>query len=466
MTTPIVLSLGELLWDMLPSGKRAGGAPVNFAYHAMKNGTEGWAISAVGEDELGDELIAKADEAGINTVIQRNAWPTSTVEVALKNGIPEYTIVKGVAWDHILYTRQLIDVVSKADAVCFGTLALRSPESHATITELLKHTKPGAMKFFDINLRGDHYSKELIEELLKAATVFKINDEELLLLRDMFDIRGTSGEDASRWFLEEFGLDYVILTAGSAYSTIISRKGEVSTLDTPHVEVNDTVGAGDSFSGTFTARILLGDTLAEAHRKAVNTAAYVCTQAGAWPQYPAEMPDYLAISVGDGCTIAGVWKGFKDLYAIGFIDKLPRLNTGKAILFRGVTMSIRDTVTGVQHVGIPTTDLEGTIAYYERLGFECLGIYPNGEDRCTFLRLNNLTLEVWTMNPTPMENGAINHFALDSTDIEASFAEAQKLGLNFVEGSIQHIDTFWSNGIRYFNVLGPNHEVIEFCQIM
>ena len=98
-------------------------------------------------------------------------------------------------------------------------------------------------------------------------------------------------------------------------------------------------------------------------------------------------------------------------------------------------MSIRDTVTGVQHVGIPTTDLEGTIAYYERLGFECLGIYPNGEDRCTFLRLNNLTLEVWTMNPTPMENGAINHFALDSTDIEASFAEAQKLGLNFVEGS-------------------------------
>ena len=172
MTTPIVLSLGELLWDMLPGGKRAGGAPVNFAYHAMKNGTEGWAISAVfgtegwaisavGEDELGDELIAKADEAGINTVIQRNAWPTSTVEVALKNGIPEFTIVKGVAWDHILYTRQLINVVSKADAVCFGTLALRSPESHATITELLKHTKPGAMKFFDINLRGDHYSKEL-----------------------------------------------------------------------------------------------------------------------------------------------------------------------------------------------------------------------------------------------------------------------------------------------------------------
>ena len=294
MSKPIVLSLGELLWDMLPTGKRAGGAPVNFAYHAMMNGADGYSISAVGEDELGDELLAETAKAGIHAVIQRNAWPTSTVEVELRNGIPEYTIVKGVAWDHILYTKQLIEVVQQADAVCYGTLALRSPESHATITELLKHTKPGAMKFFDINLRGDHYSKELIEELLGYATVFKINDEELLLLRDMFDIRGTSGEDASRWFLDEFNLDYVILTAGSAYSTIISRKGESSTLDTPHVEVVDTVGAGDSFSGTFTARTLLGDSLADAHRKAVNTAAFVCTQAGAWPEYPAEMPDYLA----------------------------------------------------------------------------------------------------------------------------------------------------------------------------
>ena len=294
MTKPIVLSLGELLWDMLPTGKRAGGAPVNFAYHAMKNGAEGYSISAVGEDELGDELLAETAKAGIHAVIQRNAWPTSTVEVELRNGIPEYTIIKGVAWDHILYTRQLIDIVQQADAICYGTLALRSPETHDTIIELLKHTKPGAMKFFDINLRGDHYSKELIEELLEAATVFKINDAELLLLRDMFDIRGTSDDDACRWFMSEYGLDYVILTGGSTFSTIISKNGESSTLATPHVEVVDTVGAGDSFSGTFTARTLLGDTLAEAHRKAVNTAAYVCTANGAWPEYPDTMPDYLA----------------------------------------------------------------------------------------------------------------------------------------------------------------------------
>ena len=294
MTKPIVLSLGELLWDMLPSGKRAGGAPVNFAYHAAMNGVEGYAISAIGQDELGDELMVETEKSGVKSLIQRNAWPTSTVQVALKNGIPEYTIVKNVAWDHILLTRELIDLVKKADAVCFGTLALRSQETHDTIIELLKHTKPNALKFFDINLRGDHYSKDLIEELLANATVFKLNDAELLLLRDMFNIRGASDDEACRWFISEYNLDYVVLTGGSTFSTIISKGGESSTLATPHVEVVDTVGAGDSFSGTFTAKILTGSTLEEAHRAAVNTSAFMCTKDGAWPTYPEQMPDYLA----------------------------------------------------------------------------------------------------------------------------------------------------------------------------
>ncbi|MDF7641187.1 carbohydrate kinase [Bifidobacterium sp. ESL0784] len=294
MTKPIVVSLGELLWDMLPTGKRAGGAPVNFAYHAAMNGAEGHAISAVGEDPLGDELVEAIKQSGVESIVQRNAWPTSTVEVALKNGIPEYTIIKGVAWDHILYTRELINMVQRADAICYGTLALRSQESHDTIVELLKHAKPTAMKFFDINIRGDHYSKDLINELLGYATVFKINDAELLLLRDMFGIRGTSDEEACNWFTEKYDLNYVILTGGSTFSTIIAKDGESSTLDTPRVDVVDTVGAGDSFSGTFTAKVLTGASLVEAHRAAVNTAAFVCTQAGAWPQYPEDIPDYLA----------------------------------------------------------------------------------------------------------------------------------------------------------------------------
>lgn len=294
MTKPVVLSLGELLWDMLPSGKRAGGAPVNFAYHAAMNGAEGHAISAVGQDELGDELLGEVQKSGVDALIQRNAWPTSTVQVSLKNGIPEYTIVKSVAWDHILLTRELIDLTESADAICFGTLALRSPESHDTIIELLKHTKSSALKFFDINLRGDHYSKELIIELLAYATVLKLNDAELLLLRDMFDIRNANDDEACRWFISEYNLDYVVLTAGSTFSTIISKNGETSTLSTPRVEVADTVGAGDSFSGTFTAKILTGSSLEQAHRDAVNTAAFVCTKDGAWPTYPEQIPDYIA----------------------------------------------------------------------------------------------------------------------------------------------------------------------------
>lgn len=296
MSKPIVLSLGELLWDMLPSGKRAGGAPVNFVYHAAMNGADGYAISAVGQDDLGNELVAETEKSGVKSIIQRNAWPTSTVEVSLKNGIPEYTIIKGVAWDHLLLTRELIDLVEKADAVCFGTLALRSPETHDTIIELLKHARADAMKFFDINLRGDHYSKELIQELLGYSTVFKLNDAELLLLRDMFDIRGASDDEACRWFLSKYDLDYVVLTGGSTFSTIISKNGESSTLATPRVEVTDTVGAGDSFSGTFTAKILSGATLEQAHKAAVNTAAFVCTQNGAWPTYPKTMPDYLSMA--------------------------------------------------------------------------------------------------------------------------------------------------------------------------
>ena len=208
MSKPIVISLGEILWDMLPTGKRAGGAPVNFAYHASQNGAESFAISAVGNDELGTELLSDAHKAGINTLVQTNEYPTGTVDVALTNGIPEYTIVENVAWDHIKLTDELVEAVSKADAVCFGTLGLRSPESHDTIVELLKHTKEGALKFFDINLRANFYSNELIEELLGYANIFKINDEELIMMRDMFSIPECNDEEACKWFIDRFDLEF------------------------------------------------------------------------------------------------------------------------------------------------------------------------------------------------------------------------------------------------------------------
>jgi fructokinase len=292
--TPIVLSVGEILWDLLPGGRRAGGAPTNFVYHATMNGAEGYAISAVGNDALGTELEAQCEAHHIGAVLEHNAYPTGTVEVNLQNGIPQYTIIQNVAWDHIAPNAQASELVRRADAICFGTLGLRSEESRTTILALLDEAPASTLKYFDINIREKFYSKDLIETLLTRATVFKLNDEELVLLRTMFDLPADEFPDAAAcaWFRHSYDLDYVILTAGGDFSTIVGRD-ETSTLPTPHVDVVDTVSAGDSFSGAFTAEILRGASLAQAHRAAVNTAAFVCTQAGAWPEYPDDIPDYV-----------------------------------------------------------------------------------------------------------------------------------------------------------------------------
>ena len=281
---PIVVGIGELLWDVLPTGKRAGGAPINFVYHATQLGAEGYAISAVGNDVSGTEIIQELDKSGINHLLGSVEYPTGSVMVELKEGIPTYTIIEGVAWDHIPLTQEAIDVVKKADAICFGTLSLRSPESRATVLSLLNYLPEDTLRFFDINIRQSYYSKDLIETLLHKANVFKINHEELVLLRGMCDLEG-SDEEACRKLLRKYNLKYVILTAGCDFSSIYSQDDQ-STIPTPKVEVADTVGAGDSFSGAFIYSILTGKSLREAHQAAVETAAFVCTREGAWPEYP------------------------------------------------------------------------------------------------------------------------------------------------------------------------------------
>ena len=285
---PIVVGMGELLWDVLPTEKKAGGAPVNFAYHASQSGAEAYALSAIGNDALGDELMGELEKNQINgDYISRVDHPTGTVQVELKEGIPSYTIIEGVAWDHIPTTQKAIELMKQASAVCFGTLAQRATESHETLKTLLSYVPTDSLRFFDINIRQHFYSKVLIEESLQVANVLKINDEELLLVRPMFGLEG-SDEEVCRWFMTRYDLRYVILTAGADYSTIYSRT-ESSTLPTPKVEVADTVGAGDSFSGSFVASILAGKTLREAHERAVKVAAFVCTQSGAWPTYPKDL---------------------------------------------------------------------------------------------------------------------------------------------------------------------------------
>lgn len=284
---PVVVGIGELLWDMLPGGKRAGGAPVNFVYHAAQNGAEGYAISAVGNDGFGREIIAELDKKNILHIVERSDYPTGYVDVTLENGIPSYTIVENVAWDHIPFTVRAQNVLHRADAVCFGTLALRHKESRQNILKLIDESNPAALKFFDINLRRRYYSRELVEELLQKSSVFKINDEEILTVRSLFGLDGND-EEVCRLLLKKYNLRYLIFTAGEKYS-IIYTANETSYLETPQVKVTDTVGAGDAFSGTFICGILKGKSLREAHQNAADVAAYVCTQHGAWPDYSPEL---------------------------------------------------------------------------------------------------------------------------------------------------------------------------------
>ena len=280
---PIVVGIGELLWDVLPTGKKAGGAPINFVYHATQLGAEGYAISAVGKDELGEEIVQELDNNHIAHCIESVDYPTGTVEVTLEKGIPTYNIIENVAWDHIPVSSKAIEIVKEAKAICFGTLAQRNMDSQKALTELLSYAPEDALRFFDINIRQNYYSKELILDLLEKANILKINDEELEMLRPMMGLEGDY-EVCCKALLEKYGLKYVILTAGSKFSAIYSTD-ENSVIGTPKVAVADTVGAGDSFSGAFVYSILAGNSLKEAHRKAVSTAAFVCSKEGAWPEY-------------------------------------------------------------------------------------------------------------------------------------------------------------------------------------
>ena len=281
---PIIVGIGELLWDMLPTGKKAGGAPINFVYHASRLGAEGYAISAIGDDMLGKEIIEELDRYHIQHLIEKVPYPTGTVKVGLtEEGIPSYTISERVAWDHIIATSNAVDLAEQADAICFGTLAQRSAQSRETIQAISSFAPTDAYRLFDINLRQRYYSKELIEESFYLANVLKANDREFAVLKALFGLTG-SEKEAARWFIEKYNLRMFVLTAGASHSTIYTRE-EVSTLPTQPVQVVDTVGAGDAFSAALVIALLKGKSLEEAHREAVKCAAFVCSKAGAWPDY-------------------------------------------------------------------------------------------------------------------------------------------------------------------------------------
>ncbi|MDE6311126.1 MAG: carbohydrate kinase [Muribaculaceae bacterium] len=291
--TDIVVGMGEALWDVLPEGKKIGGAPANFAYHVSQFGLPSVVVSAVGPDALGAEIIENLTSKGLNQLIETVPYPTGTVQVELDpDGIPMYDIKENVAWDNIPYTARLEDLAGKTKAVCFGSLAQRNVVSRNTINRFLDampHTGEELI-VFDVNLRQGFYTKEILCNSMERCNILKINDEELVTVSRMFGYPGIDLQDKCWILLGKYNLKMLILTCGINGSYVFTP-GAVSFQPTPTVEVADTVGAGDSFTAAFIASILKGKSVQEAHAKAVQTSAFVCTQNGAMPVLPKDLTE-------------------------------------------------------------------------------------------------------------------------------------------------------------------------------
>lgn len=277
-----IIGIGELLWDMLPGGKELGGAPANFAYHANFFGANSTIISALGNDENGEEIELLLKENKLKYSINTVHYPTGWVSVKLNNGIPNYVIHENVAWDFIALKDEVIPVLQKADAICFGTLSQRSKVSFDSIHEAIKLVPKTALKVLDINLRQSFYTKDIVEASLKCANVVKLNDEELMVLSGMFHLP-SNVDEACKQLLNQFNLKLLAFTKG-AEGSILYAQNETSNYPTPKVKVVDTIGAGDSFTAAMVMGLLNGKQLKQIHKEASEHAAKVCTYKGATPK--------------------------------------------------------------------------------------------------------------------------------------------------------------------------------------
>ena len=289
----LVVGMGEALWDVLPEGKKIGGAPANFAYHVSQFGLPSCVVSAVGDDDLGREIIENFTAKGLKQLIADVPYPTGTVQVEIdQSGVPQYEIKENVAWDNIPYTERLESLAERTTAVCFGSLAQRNVVSRNTINRFLDVVSRNEENLivFDVNLRQGFYNKEILCNSMKRCNILKINDEELVTVSRMFGYPGIDLQDKCWILLGKYNLKMLILTCGINGSYVFTP-GNVSFQPTPKVEVADTVGAGDSFTAAFISSVLKGKSVLEAHSLAVRTSAFVCTEKGAMPTLPTQVTE-------------------------------------------------------------------------------------------------------------------------------------------------------------------------------
>lgn len=289
-----VIGLGEVLWDLLPTGAQLGGAPANFAWHAHALCARAQMISRVGSDARGEEIRERLKRMDLSDVLVQTdpSHPTGTVTVALAaNGTPEYIIHENVAWDHIAATPEAIAAVRSADAICFGSLAQRNRASRETIQTLLSAAPRNALRIFDINLRQHYFDRETIERSLKLSNVLKLNEDELPVLAKLFEIEGDVKTQID-FIAKRYDLRVVALTRGGNGS-LLYHEGRWSEHGSIKVAVADTIGAGDSFTAALCIGLLRGMDLERINAAANQIAAFVCSVSGATPALPAHLRQLL-----------------------------------------------------------------------------------------------------------------------------------------------------------------------------
>ncbi len=283
----VVAGIGEVLWDVFPTYKRPGGAPANVAFNVNALGSKGVILSAVGQDEPGNELLELLENFGLDTsYVQRHpSMPTGKVTVSFDGTEPSYQIHEGVAWDFINWNDRLEKLADTANAACFSTLAQRNTASKQTIHRFLKRMKPESIRVLDVNLRPPYYTKEILEESLRVANVVKVNQQEMQLMADMF-----GKEDILSYLIDHCGMRYVCVTLGENGSKLVSSEGEwIHPGYKVNMSTGDLVGVGDAFISCIIHHLLKGTGPEEMLAKSNRYASHLVTRSGAINAVPPEI---------------------------------------------------------------------------------------------------------------------------------------------------------------------------------
>ncbi|MCW3786850.1 carbohydrate kinase family protein [Plebeiibacterium sediminum] len=282
-----ILCIGEVLWDMLPTGAKPGGAPMNVALHLKNIGLNVQIASKVGNDEKGQKLIDFLEQSGLSTDLIQidNQLPTSEVLVNLDNkDQASYTICEPVAWDAIEFTPELEKVANESDVLIYGSLASRNPVTCGTIMKCIDRVD---FKIIDVNLRPPYDKQDIVEPLVALANFIKLNDDEMREIGKWNCLTDKSEEYMMTWLGQKLGVDTICMTKGPEGSVLLD-KGEFHKHSGYRVETIDSVGAGDAFLAGFISSYLKDNNPIEALYFASATGAYVASKEGATPAYDLE----------------------------------------------------------------------------------------------------------------------------------------------------------------------------------